>query len=161
MSSEKLKAAAKDIKAQAGAMIVCEAVVLFSAVQYVGGTGNALLDAITGTNSWEAILGLVVSSLLICMGLALIFAKDKMSDKVLKGTAFVMVVIAFLEALICTFRRPFQTTGNGFFGSWFGLVCTLAVAVPLLPERLKNLMMPDNESQSADKPKGLGGNQIV
>ena len=66
-----------------------------------------------------------------------------------KAMAFTMLALAFAEAFICTFRAPFTVTGNGFFGSWLGLVCAVAVSVPLLPDQLRQLIHPDHADGDA------------
>ena len=52
--------------------------------------------------------------------------------------------------LIPRTRARTQTTGNGFVASWAGLVCAVAVATPLLPEKLRAMIMPSaGKSESA------------
>jgi uncharacterized integral membrane protein len=142
----RLQNVAKSVKAQVGGLLVCYIVVLFSAIQ---STGTPLAQ-LMGT-PWEATLAIIVSSLLIVEGLVLIVFIAKLSDNMVKVIAFTMFGLGFLEAFICTFRSPFNSTGNGYFASWLGLICAMAVSVPLLPAWLKNLIQPGDEGDEGEQ----------
>ena len=73
---------------------------------------------------------------------------QKLPDNAVKGLAFTMLGLGGLMAFVCTFRQPFNTTGNGYFGAWLGLVAAMAVSVPLLPDSLKNLIHPDHVDET-------------
>ena len=168
----KLQNVAKSAKAQVGALLVCNIVTLFAAVQ--GGSASisaadisaatsGLAGALGASSSaaaaaaaagaaaagagvytpWENTLAIVVSCILLFEGLVLVVMIEKLPDNAVKGLAFTMLGLAGLMAFICTFRQPFNTTGNGYFGAWLGLVAAMAVSVPLLPEKLRNLIHPD------------------
>jgi len=155
-----VKVAAKNVKAQIGALLVCYAVVLAASLQYVeqtvtvsGSAGGYSYSASAKIPMpWEATLALAVSSTLIVFGLILVLLIDKLPDLVVKVLAFTMFGLGFLEAFICTFRAPFVETGNGFFGSWLGLVCAVAVSVPMLPDCLKSFIAVETVASAKVMP---------
>lgn len=133
--------AAESVKAQLGGVLVCYAVVLAAALQpYCASIGAFSACGML----WESILAIIVSCVLLVFCVILLFGVHKMPENAVKALAFTMFALGFLEAFICTFRAPFVVTGNGFFGSWLGLACCLAVSVPMLPEWLKHLIHPEH-----------------
>ena len=92
------------------------------------------------TNVWEGVIAIVFASMGCAFCLIMLLAGDKVPAVPTQVATLLVAVCWIVEAFVCTFRRPFTVTTNGYFGSWFGLVAVMRLAVPQLPKQLSVAM---------------------
>ena len=72
-------------------------------------------------NQGEAVFSFVSAILTMVICLVLVFANIDQSQQTLaKVISVVLFALWLVTAGVCTFRGPFETTGNGFFGVYAG-----------------------------------------
>mmetsp|Transcript_27076 Transcript_27076/g.64316 ORF Transcript_27076/g.64316 Transcript_27076/m.64316 type:complete len:273 (-) Transcript_27076:259-1077(-) len=70
----------------------------------------------------ESIFGLVSACFTIVCCLLMLLLPSKLPPIVTKIFAILLVLLWIATAGVLTFREPFVITGNGYFGSWAGLI---------------------------------------
>jgi len=105
-----------NVKALAG-LTVFSTVVLFSSIEYVGTTGEATFSLIAG------LLSLLASAMLYYL-----VDKKRVGAPTKKGLGAFFVLLWFVAVCVLTFDGPFNITGNGYFGTWAAMFCSLSFA---------------------------------
>ena len=81
------------------------------------------------TNEGETIYGLVVAVLSLLLAACLMGLERAAKPVKPKVQLFVLLFFSLMwifAACVLTFRGPFTTTSNGYFGAWAGLICCIA-----------------------------------
>ena len=110
----------------------------------------------------ESIYGMVVSVFTIALIMAIMYGQKNGGLSWFVKAKFVSLAVSailwLVLACLCTFRGPFNTTGNGYFASWGGAACAAFAAfsafteMGLSTEDVVGFLAPAN---TADGPTGL------
>lgn len=135
-----------NVKALAG-LALSSAVVFFGSLEYLGlpadadidGDGettlieqqmfDALLLEMSGVKG-EATFALIAGLLSLITAVALYYLVDrkKVGPPVKKGLGASLVLLWVIAAAVLTFDGPFYGTGNGYFGTWVAVFCSVSFA---------------------------------
>ena len=105
----------------------------------------------------QVLLLIVFSSASIAYCLLLLLAIDKLTPKLLQLSSLLMLAMWLVAAGIGTFRAPFLSASNGFFGLWGGLVGCAYAAHPHLPSSLQvTSARMSSTGQASQTPVAVG-----
>jgi len=98
------------------ALTVSSAVVMFASIEFVGqGEGEAIFSLVVG-----------IFSMLFTLLIFYLADRKKIGMRPQQAAASLLLALWCAEISVTTFYRPFNVTGNGFFGSWLALCCSAA-----------------------------------
>ena len=81
-------------------------------------------DAAHKEGAWGLACGVVTATIVLGM----LLVSEKLEQKIAQALALLLLCMWSCAAGVLTFKAPFVKTGNGYFASWVGLLCTLMLA---------------------------------
>ena len=108
-------------------LLASSIVLALACASHLGGDGGGG-DGNGGDGDSEAAWGLTCGALSGVAASLLLLAPDGVPRRAVAPLCALLALLWCAVVGACTFSAPFTLTGNGFFASWGGLLCALALA---------------------------------